>query len=133
VSYSIPPYMAYLSTLVIDANSEAAEMLSNQLKHGGFVVDTAHSCPAALLAVRAQYYGTMVFVGDVGHPPDLKCIAELRRRAPHTWIVMISASAQPDTRDLFLRNGVDSLLVTPFSMQDLASRLQGFSQRSRPP
>jgi hypothetical protein len=42
-------------------------------------------------------------------------------------------STEPhETRALFLRYGVDALIVTPFSMEDLISRLTAFSCRSRP-
>jgi DNA-binding response OmpR family regulator len=75
----------------------------------------------------------MVFVGDLSDPQDLKCITELRNRVPRTWLIMISATTLHDTRELFLRYGVDALLVTPFSVQDLVSRLLAFSMRSRPP
>ncbi|MEP7242047.1 MAG: DNA-binding response regulator, partial [Gammaproteobacteria bacterium] len=62
-----------------------------------------------------------------------KRIAELRRQVPRTWMIMISATMLHDTRELFLRYGVDALLVNPFSMQELSGRLLAFSMRSRPP
>jgi DNA-binding response OmpR family regulator len=132
VSYSITPVVNYVSTLVIDVNASAAEQLADQLNHSGFAADTATSCAAALRALRARYYGSMVFVGDVSDPQDLKCIADLRRQVPRTWMIMISATKLHDRRELFLRYGVDALLVTPFSMEDLSGRLLAFSMRSRP-
>lgn len=133
MSYSIRPDVNYVSTLVINVNAASAQQLVEQLRHSGFAADFATSCPAALRALRAQYYGSMVFVGDLSDPRDLTCIAELRRRVPRTWLIMISATTLPDTRELFLRYGVDALLISPFSMQDLESRLLAFSMRSRPP
>ena len=133
MSYSITPVVNYVSTLIIDANGAAAEELADQLKQCGFAADSATSCPAALRALRARYYGSMVFVGDLSRSQDLKCIAALRRKVPRTWMIMISATTPHDTRDLFLRYGFDALLATPFSMQDLEGRLLAFSMRSRPP
>lgn len=133
MSYSNTPVGQYVPTLVIHANAAAAQRLADQLKHCGITADTAATGPAAVSAVRARYYGSIVFVGDASHPPDLQCIAELRRRVPRAWIIAISSTAPRDTRELFLRYGVDALLVTPFSVQDLASRLFAFSLRSRPP
>jgi DNA-binding response OmpR family regulator len=132
VSHSNTPVVNYVPTLVIDANGASAGQLAHQLKHSGIAADSATSCPAAIAAVRAHYYGSIVFIGDLSHPPDLQCIAALRKRVPRTWIIVISSTAPRDTRQLFLRQGVDALLVTPFSMQDLASRLSAFSLRSRP-
>jgi DNA-binding response OmpR family regulator len=133
VSYSNTPVVNYVPTLVIHANAAAARNLADQLEHCGFTADTAASGPPAISAVRARYYGSIVFVGDASHSPDLQCIAELRRRVPRTWIIAISSTAPRDTRELFLRYGVDALIATPFSVQDLASRLFAFSLRSRPP
>jgi len=132
VSHSNTPGVGFAPTLVIDANSAAAEQLANQLKHSGFTADTAVSCSAALTAVRARHYGSMIFVGDLSQP-NFECIAGLRKQVPRTWIIMICSPELPDTRELFLRYGVDALIVTPFSMEDLVSRLTAFSQRSRPP
>ena len=133
MSYFITPVGNYMSILVIDVNAAAAEQLADQLRHSGFAVDAVTSCPAALRAVRARYYGSMIFVGDLSDPQDLNCIAELRRQVPRTWMIMISATALHDRRELFLRYGVDALLAIPFSIQDLTDRLSAFSMRSRPP
>jgi DNA-binding response OmpR family regulator len=133
VRYSITPVVNYVSTLVIDVNASAAEQLADQLEHSGFAADTAADWAAAVRALRAQYYGSMVFVGDVSASQDLKCIADLRRQVPRTWLITISVTKLHDTRELFSRYGVDALLVTPFSMEDLSGRLLAFSMRSRPP
>jgi DNA-binding response OmpR family regulator len=132
VSYSNTPGVGFAPTLVIDANSAAAEQLAKQLEHAGFVADTVDSCRGALTAARARHYGSMIFVGDLSLP-NFECIAGLRRQVPRTWIIMICSPELPDTRELFLRYGVDALIVTPFSMEDLVSRLLAFSRRSRPP
>jgi DNA-binding response OmpR family regulator len=133
VSYSRTPVASYMPILVVDANSLAAGQLAEQLEHCGFAAHTAITCPAALAALRARYYGAIVFVGDPGNPQDLLCIPALRRRAPRTWLIMVTSSTPGDPRELVLRYGVDSLLIAPLSIQDLVSRLSAFSLRSRPP
>ena len=120
-------------TLVINVDGAVAKQLADQLNHSGLAADTAVSRSAALAALRAKHYGAMVFVGDVGDPDHLQCIAELRKRASRTWLIMISATEAYNSKDLFLRFGVDALIVIPFSMKDLLSRLIAFSLRSRPP
>jgi DNA-binding response OmpR family regulator len=133
VSYSNTPVASHVPILVVDANSLGAGQLAGKLEHCGFAAHTAITCPAALAALRARYYGAIVFAGDPGNPADLLCIAALRRRVPRTWLVMVSSSMPHDSRELVLRYGVDVLLVAPFSIEDLASRLSAFSLRSRPP
>jgi DNA-binding response OmpR family regulator len=120
-------------TLVIDVDGAVAKQLADQLNDSGLAADTAVSRSAALGALRAKHYGAMVFVGDVGDPEHLQCIAELRKRALRTWLLMISSTEPHYPRDLFLRYGIDALIVIPFSMKDLLFRLMAFSLRSRPP
>ena len=116
--------------LIIDANRAAAEQLAGQLEHAGFAADTVDGCWGALTAVHARHYGSMIFVGDLSQPSHLECIAGLRRQAPRCWMIVISPAGLHDTRKLFLTYGVDALIVTPFSMSDLVSRLMAFSRRA---
>lgn len=121
-----------LPTLVIDANGPAGEKLANELKLKSFTADIAISCSAAITALRARYYGSMVYVGDISHAVDLRCIAELRRKMPRAWIIVISSTAPSDMQGLFLRYGIDAVLVTPCSTTNLVSRLLAFASHSRP-
>lgn len=123
----------FLPALIIDANHSAAEQLPAQLEHAGFAADTVDSCWGAFTAIHAKHYGSMIVVGDLSQPNCLECVAGLRRQAPRSWIIVISSAGSSDTRKLFLTYGVDALIVTPFSMSDLVSRLMAFSRRSRPP
>jgi DNA-binding response OmpR family regulator len=132
VSYPDAPSASFSRTLIIDAHGAAAEQLAEQLTHSGFATDTADTCAEALAAVRAQHYGAMISLGDLSDPEDVQCIARLRKRAPRTWIIMISSSELRDTREL-RSFGVDAQIVTPFSMGDLISRLVAFSRHSRAP
>jgi DNA-binding response OmpR family regulator len=132
VSDTNTPDIGFAPTLVIDANSAAGAQLAVQLKHAGFVAHTVDSCRSARAAVRARHYGSMILVGDLSQS-NFECIGGLRKQAPGTRIIMICSSELPETRELFLHFGVDALIVTPFSMEDLVSRLMAFSRHSRPP
>ncbi|MGO9801882.1 MAG: response regulator [Steroidobacteraceae bacterium] len=123
----------FLPTLIIDAHGAAAKQLAEQLTHSGFTATSADTYAAALVAMHAQHYRSMIFLGDLSDVEDVRCIAELRQRAPRTWIIMISSTELHDARELYLRFGVDALIFTPFSMEDLVSRLMAFSRHSRPP
>ena len=83
--------------------------------------------------MRVRHYRSIIFLGDVSDLEDVRCMAELRKRAPRTWIIMISSTGVPAARDLYMQYGLDAQIVTPFSMEDLLSRLMAFSRHSRPP
>jgi len=132
VSYSTIPGANFPPTLVIDIHGASAQQLAEQLTHAGFTANSADTCPEALAAVAARHYRSIILLGDLTDPDDVQCIAELRRRASGTWILMISSTELRDRRALYLGHGVDAQIVTPFSMEDLVSRLMAFSRHSRP-
>lgn len=125
-------FASYLPILVVDTNGSAAQQLAEQLRHSGFQTDVATSYSAAQTAIRARHYGSLVVVADPRVAADLDCLAALRKKVPRTWIVAISSTAHPQVEQVFFRRGIDSILVAPFSVQDLTSRLLAFSHRSRP-
>jgi DNA-binding response OmpR family regulator len=133
MSYTDTPALSYLPTLVVDSNSAAATELADQLRHYGFSTDIAITCRAAHAAARSRYYGSLVFVGDLGQPADMECLAGLRQRLPRTWIVVISSTAASGAQEWALPDGADALLIAPFSTQDLATQLFAFSLRLRSP
>ena len=133
MSYPDASSVNSLPTLIIDTHGAAAKQLAEQLTHSGFTANSADTCARALVAMRAQHYRSMIFLGDVSDPEDVRCIAELRKRAPSTWIIMISSAELHDARELYLRYGIDAQIVTPFSTGDLVSRVMAFSRHSRPP
>jgi DNA-binding response OmpR family regulator len=132
VSYSSTPGGNFGPALVIDIHGAGGRRLAQRLTHRGFGADSADTCPEALAAVGIQHYWSMIFLGDLNDSKDVQCIAELRRRARRTWILMISSTELPDRRALYLRHGVDAQIVSPFSIEDLVSRLMAFSLHSRP-
>jgi DNA-binding response OmpR family regulator len=132
VSYYNTQLVNWLPILVIYADSPPAEELANELKLSGLTTDIAINCTAAITGLRVCYYGSMVFIGELSHPADLRYVAQLRQERPRSWIIMISSTAPSDMRELFTRYGIDAVLVTPFSTNNLVSRLLAFSRRSRP-
>jgi DNA-binding response OmpR family regulator len=127
------PLGSYLPTLIVDANGEAANQLTDQLRHGGFPTKFATSYYAALDAVRAAHYGVLVVVADLTQAADLQCLTDLRKWTPRAWIIVISPKPHPNARHVVFECGADSVLIVPFSLGELISRLSAFSLRARPP
>jgi DNA-binding response OmpR family regulator len=122
----------YLPTLVVSADSAVATLLAEQLRHAGFPADTATSCWAAHATMLARFYGSLVCFVNPIIASDLECVSTLRLQSRRSWLILISSSAATDARGLTARCGADALLTTPFSIDDLVSRLAAFARRSRP-
>lgn len=119
-------------TLLVDAHSRQGEQLVDRLGRAGFRTDFAVSASAARGALAANFYHACIFVAGVDRAADLEQLAALRRAAPRVWIIALSELAPEDAPTLLDWPGADAVLTTPFSLQDLASRLAAFSLRSRP-
>jgi DNA-binding response OmpR family regulator len=106
VSYSNTTGGSFAPTLVVDNHGASAQQLAEQLTHGGFKADSADTFPRALAALTAQHCRSMIFLGELSDPEDVQCIAELRRRARRTWMLMISSTELRDGRALYLGHGI---------------------------
>jgi DNA-binding response OmpR family regulator len=119
-------------TLLVDANIEHGGKLVEQLNRAGFRTDFAMSCAAARAVLGVNYYHCCVVVADLDRETDLEQIEELRSAAPRVWIVAVSDGHPERAGGFALPSGVDSLLLAPFSVLELTTRLSGLSRRSRP-
>ena len=119
-------------TLLVDPNLKQGGQLVEQLNRAGFRTDFAVSWSAARAALGANYYHSCIVVADLDQSADLNELDELRRAALRVWIIVLSDLQPEKALPLAHRQGVDAVLSTPFSMQDLTSRLAAFSLRARP-
>lgn len=122
----------YRPVLIIDVDGPAAQLLALQLRHCGFETDITTPGMEAEIALRVRHYGSMIVAVDWRPRLDLEELSRLRRKAPRTWIIAISASAHRPDEKASLREVIDAFLVSPFSVEELARRLLAFSYRSRP-
>jgi DNA-binding response OmpR family regulator len=128
-----PSLSKYSSTLVVDFNGVAAYQLAEQINHSGFHCDVAINAQAAHTAARAKHYETIVMVADLNQSDDVRCLRHLRMCARRSWIIVISSRPYTDAHQLIFRCGADSLLIAPYSIEELSFRLSAFSLRSRLP
>jgi DNA-binding response OmpR family regulator len=119
-------------TLWVDPNIAHDRELVERLSCAGFKTDFADSWEAAREAVTRNYYHSCVAIANLDQPSEREQLGRLRRVAIRVWIVALTDLQPPTALLLAHRLGVDAVLSTPFSIQDLASRLTAFSVRSRP-
>lgn len=127
------PLSTHSPTLVVDFNGDSAKQLAEQLSHFGFQADVAGSSQTAHASARAKRYHSVVMVADLTSEIDLECLIGLRKRARSAWIIVVSVRPSTHPEQIIRRCGADSLLIAPFSVEELTFRLSAFSRRSRPP
>ncbi len=127
-----PAPSSYSLTLVVDFDGDAAKQLAEHLSHFGFRADAVGSSQTAHATTHAKRYDSIVMVADLTQALDLECLIGLRKRARNAWIIVISSTPCAHPEQITRRCGADSLLIAPFTVEELTYRLSAFSHRSRP-
>jgi len=114
--------------LVVDDESQIAEIASDYLRHAGFDVITAGDGARALEMVRARRADLVVL--DLALPViDGLDVAREIRRTSELPIIMLTARAQEDDRLRGLEIGADDYITKPFSPRELVARVRAVLRR----
>lgn len=118
-----------ISVLLIDDDTELAELLSEYLGHEGFCVthmSNGHRCLEALEQTQAQ-----IIILDI-MMPGLSGIEVLRRlrRESNVPVLMLTARGDEVDRIAGLDLGADDYLAKPCSPGELAARLRAILRRA---
>lgn len=124
--------MITMPTLLVDPDADAVSTLAARLRHDGIPTVVAVTRTAALTAIRAEYFGSIVVIANLGNVQCRGCLVDIRRAAAHTWLVVIADYEANEARRHFQNLGVDVFLSLPFSVADLVQRLLSLSVRGRP-
>ncbi|WP_370249316.1 response regulator transcription factor [Nocardioides sp.] len=116
--------------LVIDDDSEIADLLTITLGRAGFDVDTASSGDAALEHVRVQPVDLITL--DLSLPDmDGTEVCQRLREFSDAYIVMITGRSDEADRLVGLDAGADDYLVKPFSPREVRARVAALLRRPR--
>lgn len=122
----------YAPVLLVDPQLSSAVELATQLQSTGFPTRIEANAAAAQAAVQEAYFATLIVMAD---PDDAACLDrldELRRKAPRSWMIVVSQRCDTNTCALIHRHGGDACMVSPVSIEDLTKRLIAFQRRARP-
>ncbi len=117
--------------LIVEDDTEIADVLRRSLRNEGYEVQTAGDGPAAL-AAAADFVPDLVVL-DLGLPgmDGLEVCAALRAEGD-VPILILTARAETEDRVAGLDSGADDYLVKPFERQEFLARVRALLRR-RPP
>lgn len=123
-------YSASLRVLIVDDEPLIRWSLAETLAEAGHVTIEAGDGETA---IRAVSHPVDVILLDYRLPDstDLTLLSTLRRLAPNSAIVIMTAHGTPDVVTEALRLGAHRVLAKPFEMHDLAA-LVGHANSCRP-
>ena len=117
--------------LLVDDERKLGVVLAGELEDQGHQVLTVQDGATALQVIREQTFD--VVVSDIRMEPvdGLALLAEVRRQAPETDVIMMTAYASTDTAVEALRHGAADYLIKPFPADELVHVVDSVLERQR--
>lgn len=125
--------VTHMKILIIEDDLEAAAYLTKAFREAGILVDHASDGESGLFMGTENTYDVMVIDRMLPRRDGLSVIAELRRKAIHTPVLILSALGQVDDRVTGLRAGGDDYLPKPYAFSELLARVEVLGRRKGTP
>lgn len=117
--------------LVVDDDQTLLRALSLYLEKEGYTVTTANAGKEGLRRFYEEHPGLVIL--DIMMPGlDGWAVCERIREMSDAPIIMLTARGQEEDRVKGLKLGADDYVSKPFSMRELAARVEAVLRRSKP-
>jgi len=115
--------------LVIEDETELARHISRALQRNGHLVTACHDGLAGLQAALVEAPDLIVL--DLGLPglDGLALLARLRQAGSPARVIILTARGEVEHRVKGLKAGADDYLSKPFSLEELAARVEAMGRR----
>jgi putative two-component system response regulator len=117
--------------LVVDDEPNICRLLERYLGRLGHTVQTANSVPEAMERLTRERFDLVLTDLRLPGPSGLDLLVEVRSRAPGTRMILMSAHADISTAAAAIDRGIDQLIIKPFELEDLRSRVDSSLARYR--
>ena len=115
--------------LVVEDDSDLADMLAELLTGEGYSVDVARDGQRGLHLGLTRTYDVMVLDRGLPAIDGLDLLGRLRGRGVTTPVLVLSALGNPADRVEGLDAGAEDYLGKPFDVDELAARLRALTRR----
>ena len=116
--------------LVVEDDTDIAQLLSIHLNDIAFEVDVADNGPDGLNRASNHHYDLMVLDIMLPGMDGLEVCRRLRQHNIHIPVLMLTAKSSELDRVLGLELGADDYLTKPFSIQALQPRVKALLRRT---
>jgi len=107
------------SILIVDDEENLLVLLNRILSKEGYTVSVAHGSNQALDLINKNDFHAAILDIKMFPLDGVALLSEIKRRAPSTRVVMITAYPTADTRDECFRKGATAYLTKPLDIQKL--------------
>ncbi len=116
--------------LLVEDSPRLLRSLSGALRKAGYAVDSAADGEEGLWLAQSHPYDVLVLDVMLPKRDGLSVLAELRRKASRTPVLLLTARDAVADRVQGLRAGADDYLVKPFALDELLARVEALCRRS---
>ena len=117
--------------LVVDDDRELRETISEILVDAGFVIAAAGSGEEALDILHKQTFDLVLLDMIMPGLGGQEILPLLKRQAPRTRVIMITAFATVDNAVEAMRRGADDYLTKPFKVDELLTAVRRSLEEAR--
>ncbi len=121
--------MTQRSLLVVEDDTDLANLVALNLKDTGHSVTVEHDGNSALELIKRQRFDVVILDLNLPGIDGLEICRHLRTLSPYTAILMITARTTELDRVLGLEVGADDYLTKPFSVRELQARVKALLRR----
>ncbi|MEA2172159.1 MAG: two-component system, OmpR family, response regulator [Solirubrobacteraceae bacterium] len=118
-----------MRVLVVEDDRRLADLVKRGLSEAGMRVDLERRGDAALVAAERTTYDAIVLDRMLPGLDGMQVCRTLRERRVATPILMLTARGDLDDRIDGLNCGADDYMAKPFSLREVAARLQALGRR----
>jgi len=120
----------FLRILLVEDQSDAAQVLAKGLREQSYAVDVAATGEAAMELATMASYDAIVLDAMIPPPDGFEVCRRLRSDGIDVAILMLTARDSLADRVEGLDSGADDYLVKPFEFAELLARLRTVKRRS---
>jgi DNA-binding response OmpR family regulator len=117
--------------LIVEDDTELAELLSLHLREDGFAAERAASGPEGLR--KAREGGFVLVILDIMLPGanGIEVCRRLREGERHVPVLMLTAKSEETDKVVGLEVGADDYVTKPFGIRELMARVRALTRRYR--
>jgi DNA-binding response OmpR family regulator len=119
-----------MQLLVVEDDRPLRRFLAKAFREEGYAVDEAESGDSAIERALARAYDCIVLDLMLPGRDGFDVVEELRRRANHTPVLMLTARDELPSRIRGLESGADDYLTKPFDLAELLARVHALIRRA---
>lgn len=118
-----------MRVLIVEDEKSLAQEIESFLKKSHYLCDVAHSVKEGLEKCDTNSYDFLLL--DLGLPDKdgFYLLEELRKDIPDIAVIILTARGKVEDKVKGLEMGADDYLSKPFSLHELAARMQAITRR----